>query len=98
MAALAAGLTVWLQGFVFGWSNNIFQVPFVEGWFDEPAFANDAFVQALRYFVSWVWPFAARLAPLLGTESTFLALHAASRFLMMLAAALLIRHLGLRAS
>jgi hypothetical protein len=41
LAALAAGLTVWLQGFVFGWSNNLFQMPFVERWFDDRPWCMD---------------------------------------------------------
>lgn len=96
LAMAAAALTVWLQGFVFGWSNNLFQVPVVEGWPDEPAFADDSWVQSLRWFASWVWSFAALLAPLIGTENTFLALHLLSRCLLMLTAALLMRELGVR--
>lgn len=96
IAALAAGLTIIVQGFVFGWSNNLFQVPFVERWFDDPAFAQDSFIQSLRFFASWVWSLAGLMAPAMGTEETFLALHIASRFLMMLTAALLIREVGPR--
>lgn len=96
LAALAAAFTILVQGFVFGWSNNLFQVPFVERWFDDPAFAEDTFVQTLRFFASWVWSLAALMAPAIGTEETFLALHIASRFLMMLTAALLIREIGPR--
>ncbi|MGG5817449.1 DUF6798 domain-containing protein [Falsiroseomonas sp. HW251] len=96
IAAVAAALTILVQGFVFGWSNNLFQVPFVEGWFDDPAFANDAFVQSLRFFASWVWSLAGLMAPATGTEQAFLILHIASRFLMMLTAALLVREVGPR--
>jgi|GEM_PF-6664727 len=96
LAAAAAALTVWLNGFVYGWSNNIFQIPFVERWFDEPAFADDTFVQTLRYFASWVWSFAALVAPAFGTEATVTGLHLVSRFLLLLTMALLLRHLGVR--
>jgi hypothetical protein len=41
LAALGTALTVWLQGYAFGWSNNLFQVPFVERWFDDRPWCMD---------------------------------------------------------
>ncbi len=55
VCAVAALLSCCFTGFVFGVSNNQFHLPIMERLYDEPQFANDAFVQSLRYFSSGVW-------------------------------------------
>lgn len=52
---IAALLSCCFTGFVFGVSNNQFHLPIMERLYDEPQFANDAFVQSLKYFSFGVW-------------------------------------------
>jgi len=48
-------LSIAITGFVFGWDNNEFHLPIVGSLYNEPQFANDPFIQSLRYFASGVW-------------------------------------------
>lgn len=52
---LGALLSLIATGFVFGINNNVFHLPIVSSLYDEPQFAQDPFIQSLRYFASGVW-------------------------------------------
>ncbi|MFA4994809.1 MAG: hypothetical protein WC521_05855 [Bdellovibrionales bacterium] len=52
---LGAALSLVVTGFVFGTCNNLFHLPIVGRMYDEPQFAQDSFIQSLRYFASGVW-------------------------------------------
>jgi hypothetical protein len=55
ICAAAALLSCIFTGYVFGVSNQQFYLPIVDRLYDEPQFANDTFIQSLRYFASGVW-------------------------------------------
>jgi hypothetical protein len=54
-AMIGALLSLAITGFVFGVNNNIFHLPIVLALFDEPQFAQDSFIQSLRYFSAGPW-------------------------------------------
>lgn len=69
-------------GFVFGISNNQFHLPIMEHLYDEPQFAQDAFVQSLKYFSSGIWLFLRALPKMAdGGYTLFLLLFFGSRLL-----------------
>ena len=55
VAVFASAVSVLRTGFVFGLTNNLFHLPIVAGLYNEPQYADDAFIQSLRYFASGVW-------------------------------------------
>jgi hypothetical protein len=73
VASTVAHLVV--RGFAFGVLNNVYHVPFVLRLYDTPAFANDAFYQSLRGYVSMVWPILRLAATERNVEALFLAGH-----------------------
>jgi hypothetical protein len=54
-AGIAALVSVTQQSFVYGACNNVFHIPLVLRWAEDPAFANDQVVQSLSGFTSSVW-------------------------------------------
>ena len=44
-----------LSGFLFGTGPNVYHLPIVANLYDEPQYANDTFIQSLRYFFSGLW-------------------------------------------
>jgi hypothetical protein len=44
-----------ITGFLFPTNTNIFHLPIVARLFDEPQYAQDAFIQSLRYYSSGIW-------------------------------------------
>lgn len=78
--AIAAALSLYNSGFVFGIRNNAFHLPIVAALYDEPQYANDAFIQSLRYFSSGIWLILSGWDRHIGyTESLFLGLSYLSR-------------------
>ena len=96
LACLAAAVSIGLQGYYFGVINNSYHIPIVEGWFNDPQFATDQYIQSLRYHTSYVWPFARVMTRWLSTYDTFVVLHVANRLAMFVGFALLLRQLGVR--
>lgn len=87
-----ATLSIWLQGFRFGVSNNVFHIPFLLNWHEQEAFANDAFYQTLPRFTSgllWLMRYGAAEDTLV---SMFLGLHWAARVGTFIALMLILRH------
>jgi hypothetical protein len=52
---LGAAVSFLVTGFVFGIDNNVFHLPIVAALYDEPQYANDAFIQSLRHYASGFW-------------------------------------------
>lgn len=74
-------LSLAATGFVFGHNNNVFHLPIVAGLYDEPQFANDAFIQSLRHYAAGPWILLAGSVKYIDPYWSFLALFAAGRFL-----------------
>ncbi|MHC2625264.1 hypothetical protein ACVIW2_007296 [Bradyrhizobium huanghuaihaiense] len=55
VAVFASAVSVLRTGFVFGLTNNLYHLPIVAGLYNEPQYADDRFIQSLRYFASGVW-------------------------------------------
>ncbi|MBR1128551.1 DUF6798 domain-containing protein [Bradyrhizobium iriomotense] len=55
VAVFASAVSVLRTGFVFGLTNNLYHLPIVAGLYNESQYADDAFIQSLRYFASGVW-------------------------------------------
>ena len=55
ICAAAALLSCLVSGYLFGVSSQQFSLPVVEHLYDEPQFANDLFMQSLRYYASGIW-------------------------------------------
>ena len=93
---LAASVSVLLQGFSVGIGNNIHHIPIVLRLYDLPQFANDAFIQSLRHFVSFIYFAMAMVATPDNVASLFLLAHLATRALTIAAATQIALTLGLR--
>lgn len=78
-AGFAALISVAVQGFLFGVGNNVFHIPLVLRWADDPVFADDQFVQSLENFVSPVWLGIRLVATESNVESVFYLLHILTR-------------------
>jgi hypothetical protein len=85
LGALGAAVSLALTGFQFGITNNIFHLPIVAKLYDEPQFANDAFIQALRYYSSGVWMLLEGSARYVSPYWLFLGLDFLSRLLSFVA-------------
>lgn len=85
-----------LQGFSFGIANNIYHIPIVLKLYDLPQFANDAFIQSLRHFVSFIYFLMALVATPGNVEHLFLFAHLLTRALNIGAATIIALTLGLR--
>lgn len=86
--------SLFVDGFQFGVHNNVYHVPYVLGWDRLPAFADDAFVQSLRYFTSAVWLLLRALCTEDKVQAVFLAAHVATRLATFAALAALVRQAG----
>jgi hypothetical protein len=96
LALAAALLSIFAQGFEFGVDNNIFHIPVVLRWYDDPRWASDAFVQSLRNFTSYVYPLLGLVATRENLKSVFFVAHVVSRWAAFFAMLAIMRHLGLR--
>jgi hypothetical protein len=81
--AAASGTLVSLAitGFVFATNNNLFHLPIVAELYDEPQFANDGFVQCLRYYAAGPWMLLRGSARYVDPYWSFLLLFVLSRLL-----------------
>lgn len=55
ICAVFALISLLFTGSVFGIDNHLFHLPIVDRLYDEDQFADDAFVQSLRYYSSGIW-------------------------------------------
>lgn len=82
VAAIAGSLvSLAITGFLFAISNNLFHLPIVADLYDEPQFAQDSFIQSLRYFSAGPWLLLHGTARYIGPYFLFLILALLSRFL-----------------
>lgn len=79
LAALAASVSVTVQGFGFGYSNNVFHIPIVLGLPAIAQFRDDAFYQSLGNFVSVVFPLLRVVATERNIAALFLGAHVIAR-------------------
>lgn len=95
-AGAAAFVSVAQQGFLYGVVNNVFHIPLVLQWADDPAFANDQFVQSLENFTSPVWPAIRLVASEENIESVFYLAHVLTRAVALAALAWASASMGVR--
>jgi len=79
-SGFAAALSIGTQGFVFGYSNNVYHVPIAEHWVRSPVFSGDPFIASLRYYVSGLWGVLGYLHLPGSTESVFFVCHFLTRW------------------
>jgi hypothetical protein len=79
-SSFAAALSIGTQGFVFGYSNNVYHVPIVEHWVRSPVFSGDPFIASLRYYVSGLWGVLGYLHLPGSTELVFFVCHFLTRW------------------
>jgi hypothetical protein len=97
VAAVIAGyVSVLQQRFVFGVVNNVFHIPLVLRWADDPVFADDQFVQSLKNFASPVWLGVRLFATEDNIESVFYLFHVLTRATAILALVWASAGLGVR--
>lgn len=80
-AAIGALISVVSIGFVFGIENNVYHLPIVGAIYEEPQFAQDPFIQSLRFYASGLWLLLRGVDRHVDPYWLFLALHYLSRFL-----------------
>ncbi len=89
----AAVFSLVMQGTMIGTNNNTFHLPILLRLYDLPQFADDAFIQSLRRFASFVYPLLSAVATERNVETVLLAAHLLTRTLNILALLLLARDL-----
>ena len=101
-AALAAPVlalaSVLVQGFCYGFVNNVFQLPIALGMTGWPQFRDDWFYQSLGSYTSAVWPLLARTGGRLATPAAFFCLHVVTRAAILASLWLLLKRLGVAAA
>ncbi len=80
-ALAGAAVSLAITGFVFAAENNIFHLPIVARLYDEPQYADDAFIQSLRSYSSGLWLLLRGSAGWIEPSRLFLILAFVSRFL-----------------
>lgn len=98
LALLATAASIGLQGFSFGFSNNVFHIPIVLRFQDLGQFANDPAIQSLNRFVSPVYLALALVANEQNIESLFLVCHILTRVLTFMALIRIVTASGVRSS
>jgi hypothetical protein len=81
LSLIAALVSIAVQGFDFGIINNVFHIPIVLRLYDLPQFANDAYMQSLRKFVSPIYQLFGLVANDQTIGAVFFAAHVTTRFL-----------------
>gem|GEM_PF-2053968 len=81
LAAGGAWASILVQGYEFGMSNNAFHIPYVLDLPKLDQFADDAFYQSLKYYVSGVWPLLREIVNESNIEQVFFVAHAFARLL-----------------
>ena len=81
IAAVGALLSIIATGFVVGVRNDVYYLPIVQALYDDPQFAQDAFIQSLRHFSSGLWMLLSGSATHVDSYWLLLCLDFLSRFL-----------------
>ena len=55
LALAGALLSLGISGYVWGTNNSIFHLPILAALYNEPQFADDVYMQSLRYYASGFW-------------------------------------------
>jgi hypothetical protein len=84
IAALGAVVSLIATGHTVGVRNDIYFQPILAALYDEPQFANDAYVQSLHYYSSGLWQLLSGLGADDGRYWLLLSFHFASRLLTFL--------------
>ena len=95
-SGFAAALSIGTQGFIFGYSNNVYHVPIVEHWARSPVFSGDPFIASLRYYVSGLWGVLGYLHLPGSTESVFFVCHFLTRWAALLVLCAIARNSGIK--
>lgn len=80
LALLATVVSVAVQGFAYGVSNNVFHIPLILHDYAQPGFANDAYAQTLPRYVSPIFPALSVIATRDNLPTLFLLVHAIGRW------------------
>jgi hypothetical protein len=81
IAALSSVASIIVTGALMGVRNHVYILPIVNALYDEPQFANDAFIESLRHFASGPWILLSGVAKYVDVYWLFLCLNFLSRFL-----------------
>jgi len=81
VAAAGALASIFSTGYLVGARNDIYYLPIVEALYDDAQFANDAFIQSLRYFSSGLWILLSGSAKHINIYWLLLCLNFLSRFI-----------------
>lgn len=95
-SGFAAALSIGTQGFVFGYSNNVYHVPIVEHWVRSPVFSGDPFIASLRYYVSGLWSVLGYVHLPGSTESVFFLGHFLTRWATLFVLCAIARESGIK--
>lgn len=87
-----------ITGYAFPDNNNVFHLPIVGELYNLPEFANDPFIQSLRYFASGLWMILAGSDRWIEPRHLFLVLLVASRALSIFGFLLCADRLGISAA
>ena len=85
--------SVLVQGFVWGWVNNVLQLPIALGMTAWPQFRDDWFYQSLGSYTSVVWPLLAATGGRLAGPGGLLCLHLITRAAILASLWLLLKQL-----
>lgn len=85
-----------ITGYAFPDNNNVFHLPIVGELYNLPEFANDPYIQSLRYFASGLWMILAGSARWIEPRHLFLVLLVTSRALSLIGFLLCADRLGIR--
>lgn len=80
ISAIASIASIFATGFLIGVRNHVYILPIVNALYDEPQFANDLFIQSLRFFSSGPWILLSGIAKYVNIYWLFLCLNFLSRF------------------
>jgi hypothetical protein len=81
VAAIGSVVSIVATGFVVGVRNDIYYLPIINALYDESQFANDSFIQSLRYFSSGLWILLSGVAKYVDSYWLLLYLNFVSRFI-----------------
>jgi hypothetical protein len=81
VAAIGSVVSIVATGFVVGVRNDVYYLPIINALYDESQFANDSFIQSLRYFSSGPWILLSGVAKYVDSYWLLLFLDFVSRFI-----------------
>jgi hypothetical protein len=85
VALMAAACSIAFQGAIHGFGNNVYHIPIMLGLVDLPQFADDAYIQSLRRFASFVYPLLGRITTDANLVYVFAVAHLLTRTALILA-------------